>query len=452
MLGGNILMKNIFRVAGFGLVAAAFMAVSATSTFAQNPCDDALEVKQVNYTIFRDGRKETASKTPSIPKAKAGIKGGEDWLAKYGACPDDKAVADFITAKLPELRAWVERKEMYDAFNNAVKDPATVNPGVAFSSGKQIIGKDPDSSLDVAIVLATIGYDNAVKNPPVNTYDNDAITFAKSAIQQIEGGKTSNSYGAYKYSFIIKDAKGNVDPVKSKENALAYMNYTIATIMYYGQKNQKDALAYFYKASQSTADTKNKPGVYQAIGAWYLDELLKINKEREAKIAANENKDNDETLAMLGLVKGYADRAIDAYARASKLAESGTDAAYKKSLNDKLQALYKIRFDKTDGIAAYVSTVMSKPMPNPATPVEPIKEDTPATTPTTTSSTTTTNPSTTSTTKPATTPTNTTTKPTDSTTKPATDTTKPTTTVKPTTTTKPSTSKTSTKTTTKKKG
>ncbi|MGC2235663.1 MAG: hypothetical protein WA584_05855 [Pyrinomonadaceae bacterium] len=449
-------MKTIFRVSVFGLVAAAFMAVSAISTFAQNPCDDALEVKQVNYTIFRDGRKEMTSKTPSIEKANAGIKGGEDFLAKYGACEDAKAVADFIKAKMPELKEWVKTTGLYTRFNTSIKDGKNLNADEAYSSGKEIMAIKPDLAFDIDIVLASVGYENSIKTPPVDKYNGEAISYAKKAISDIEAGKTSGNWGALSQSLVIKDAQGKVDQVKSKQNALGWLNYMVGSIMYYNQKSTKDALPYFYQATKFESPIKSKPDVYRAIGAWYLDEILRMNKEREAKLAANENKDNDETLAMLALIKGYAERGSDAYARASNLAASSTDAAYKKSLTDKLQALYKIRFDKTDGIPTYVSTVMSKPMPDPSTPVEPVKEETPATTTSTTSSTTTT-PSTTptsTTTKPATTPTNTTTKPTDTTVKPTTDTTKPTTTVKPTSTTKPSTSKTTTKTkaTTKKKG
>lgn len=448
MLGGNILMKTIFRVSVFALVAAAFMAVSAISTLAQNPCDDALEVKQVNYTIFRDGRKEMTSKTPSIDKAKAGIKGGEDFLAKYEACPDDKPVVDFIKTKMPELKEWVKMQVLYKRFNDSIADIKNVNADEAYSSGKEIMSLKPDLAFDISIVLAQVGYDNSVKNPPVDKFTGEAIGYGKKAITDIEGGKTSPGFGAKVYS------------LGDKQKALGWLNYMVGSMLYYNQKSTKEAVPFFYQATKFEAPPKSKPDVYRAIGAWYLDEILKMNKERETKLAANENKDNEETLAMLALIKGYAERGSDAYARASKLAASSTDAAYKKSLTDKLEALYKIRYDKTDGIPAYVSSVLSKPMPDPSTPVEPIKEETPATTTTTSTSSTTTNPSTnSSTTKPTTTPTNTTTntttKPTDTTTKPATDSTKPTTTVKPATTpTKPTTSKATTKTkaTTKKKG
>ena len=55
-----------------------------------------------------------------------------------------------------------------------------------------------------------------------------------------------------------------------------------------------------------------------------LEEAIRIDGERDAKVKEAGNKDTEETLAMLGLQKGYADRAIDAYARAYKLAKANT--------------------------------------------------------------------------------------------------------------------------------
>ena len=145
---------------------------------------------------------------------------------------------------------------------------------------------------------------------------------------------------------------------------------------------------------------------------------------------------------MFALVKGYAERAADAYARAYKVAPAN-NAQYRQGLLEKLQGLYKIRFDKTDGVLDWATAVMSKPMPDPTSAVSPVKEETPANT----TSTSTTSSTTTTTDKPAA---NTTT--TDKTTKPATDSDKPAnTTTKPTTKTK-STTKVSSKSTTKKKG
>lgn len=397
-------MKTIFRVLALGI----FTAAAAVSSFAQDACADTFEVKTALYQKFKDGLR-TAKTSAEV---KTVLDTGKEFVSKYGACEDSKAVVDYINKKIPDVQVAYDKISLTDRFNNSIKDPKNVNASEAFATGKEFIAKNPDLMLDSAIVLASIGYDNSAKATPINTYNSDAVNYAKMAIQQIESGKTSKTYGAYGYSFAVKDAQGKIDPVKSKENALAYMNYYIASILYYNQNMKKDALPYFYKASQYNASVKDKPGVYQAIGAWYLEELLAMDAKRLEKVKANGDQENDETKAMFAMEKGYADRAIDAYARAYKLASADpkTDAAYKTGLYEKLQGLYKLRFDKTDGIDAYVSTVMSKPMPNPLTAVTPVADETPATTSSTTTpttTTTTTNPST----KPPTTNNTTTTKP-----------------------------------------
>ena len=72
----------------------------------------------------------------------------------------------------------------------------------------------------------------------------------------------------------------------------------------------------------------------------------------------------------------YIDRAIDAYARAYKLAYELKRVNYHK----KLIELYKLRFNlvsevEADGIKKYIEKLLSQPMPDPATPVVPVVEE-----------------------------------------------------------------------------
>jgi hypothetical protein len=366
-----------------------------------------------------------------MEKAKLAIQTGEEFVSKYGTCEADKAVVDFIKGKLPELKSYVGDKEMFDRFNGSIADIKTVNADVAFESGKQIMSAKPDLAFDVAIVLAQVGFDNSLKTPPLDKFNGEAINFARRAIKDIESGKTSETYGAKVYSLAVLDANKKVDAAKSKQNALGWLNYIVASIMYYNQQQKKDAVPYFYQTTKFESPFKNKPDVYQAIGAWYLEELVKMDTSRLEKVKANGDKDNDETLTIWALEKGYADRAIDAYARAYQLAKADKAAKpeYTKGLYEKLQGLYKLRFDKTDGIDAYIATVVSRPMPDPATTVTPVVEEKPATTTTgATTTPSTTKPTVDTTTKPATTtPTK---APTDATTKPTSTTTTKTTTTK----------------------
>jgi hypothetical protein len=231
----------------------------------------------------------------------------------------------------------------------------------------------------------------------------------------------TKEYGAINYVY------------KDKDNALGWMNYNIGYIMYYRQNNKKEALPFLYKATQQKSATKNFPDIYRAIGAWYLDEAIKIDKDRKAKIVAAGDKDTDETLAMLANQKGYADRAIDAYARAYKIAKDDKNSKkeYTDNLYSRLKELYVFRYDgKTEGIDQFVATVQSKPLADPSAAITPVKDET------------TTPPATTSATTPAEPATSTATPAAPATSKPATatpTTPKSATTPKPTTPTKPAT-------------
>lgn len=406
-------MKNIFRVIGFGLAVVAFSAVNG---FAQNPCDDTYEVKTAAQQKFNDNK--AAPRT--VEKLKIALEAGNAFVTRYKGCEDTKAVVDFITETLPAVQKEYERLDRNGRFNKAV--PAK-NWAEAFTAGKQIIAADPDApvALDVALVLASIGFDRAAIDK-VDTFNNDTVAMAELAINKMQAGITSTNYGAFG-TYVYK-TKAFPD---GKENALGWMNYTIGYVKYIRQKNSKDALPYlFAAATKHNSATKNFPEIYEMMAVHYKDELIKLDKTRQEKITANGNKDNDETLAIWAMERGYIERAIDAYSRSHKIvaanAKTPPQIENKNRIYGEMQALYESSFKKKDGLDPYVATLMSKPLTDPTTAITPIKEEVPVTTTTTTSSTTTTNPTTTTTVKPTSTTTTTTTKPATTTTKPATPT------------------------------
>lgn len=381
-------MKTIFRNLALGILMAGISVVGATATFAQDdPCTADIEAKQALYKQFTDNfdKKE-------IEKKKIAVTSGKQYVEKYAACADDKAIVDYINGQVPSLekdiariQAGVEKQAIITRFNTAAQGK---NVADIFTSGKELLVKQPDL-IDVNITLASAGFEQTLTTPTAKTYNDETIAQAKTAIQQIEAGKKSEDYGVFTYSC---DKKKFTD---CKSYTLGAMNYAIGYILSYRQDKKKDALPYFYKATQYNSFAKGDPTVYQAIGAWYLDEAIKIDTVRQEKLKANENKDTEETLAMVGLQKGYADRSIDAYARAYKLAKADTNQTkqYTDGLYTRLKELYAFRYDgKTDGIDAFVSTVQNKPLPDPATEVTPVKEETPATTTTTSTTNTTTTP------------------------------------------------------------
>lgn len=361
-------MKTIYRVLVLGLLTMALTAISATSLFAQDPCAD-IDAQQAVYAKFTDNY---ASK--DIAQRKIAVEAGKEYVQKYGACETSKDIVAYLNKSIPSIEAGIKKYEdvetknaLYTRFDTALKAKNTAD---IYSVGKEILVKEPDM-LDVALVLATAGYDQAAAKPPVDTYNNDAINYAKGAIQKIESGtkSTTGDFGVLTYSY------------KSKDNAIGWMNYIIGYIDFYRLGKKEEGLAYLYKAANApgTATTRTNAFLYQTLGSYYRDKVVSLGKEIVDKIALADNKETDETKSLFALEKGYADRAIDAYARAYKVADP-KDKAYKDGLYDTVKEIYKLRFEgKQDGVDAYVATLTSKPMPDPSTEVTPVVEESTAT-------------------------------------------------------------------------
>lgn len=351
-------------------------AVTAVSVFAQDACAD-VEGKQAVYKVFTDNLPSKAA-PKTLDQQKSAVQAGKQYIDKYGSCADDKQIVDYLKANVPAMEKYIAdteaaqaKQKLYSDFDAAITASNTAN---IFSNGKTILSGEPDF-MDVNIALASAGFDQSVANPPVDTYNSDTINYSKTAIQQIEAGKASRTgdYGVKQYSY-------KTDKYPGKDNALGLLNYNIGYIMYYRQNNKKDALPYFYKSTQYNSFSKTNPFVYQTLGAWYLDQAIKMDADRQAKITAAGDKDTDETIAMLAMQKGYADRAIDAYARAYSLAKNDPkNKTYADGLYAKLNELYKFRYNgNTAGVDTFVAGVMSKPLPDPMTEITPVKEETPA--------------------------------------------------------------------------
>lgn len=371
-------MKNFFKVLTLGLVLAVFAAANVTTTFAQQ---DEQAVKEAIYNKYMENYKG------DIQQRKVAVEAAKEYIQKYKDSPADEEQIKYFTDAIPQLEKGIkdteaaaataaaaeatakQRKERYVAFDTALKAENWDN---VYSSGKQILAEEPDF-LDVILVLGSVGLDESLKDPANKKFNNDTVTYAKLAIDKINSGKTTDNFGALKYTY------------KTKENALGWMNWTIGNLLYFHMNNEKDALQYLYEASKHDSEVKDFPEIYRAMGRWYLNKVVEMEKVRNEKLTAADNVDTPETLALLAQNKGYADRAIDAYSRAYNFAKANpkTTKEYKDSVFSKLQELYKFRYDedamKTDAkINADVATVMRKPMPSPNTTVAPIETSQPA--------------------------------------------------------------------------
>ncbi len=372
-------MKNIFRVLALAVLMTAFSAATVTPIFAQ----DDIAAKQALYKKYTDNYAGT------LDQKQVAIDAAKEYIQKYGANADDKDQVDYFQKNLPALETAVRKAQEGAKFGNTVKRFDTSFPAgnydETYASGRELLAKNPEL-LDVLIVLGSIGYDESLKTPPNTKYNADTINYAKMAIQKIESGTTSKNYGAfgiYTYGDYPRSETNKNDKFPGKDNALGNLNFKIAYLTYLNPGTKKDAIPYFYKASKYDSSVKNLPLIYQAIGDSYFEQAKQLNKQGEDLAKAAGDKDTEESIAKNSLAKGYADRAIDAYARAYKLASTNqaVKKEYKDGLYKLLQELFKFRYNgKTDSLDTFVASVMSKPMPDPTTTVSPVVEATPATT------------------------------------------------------------------------
>jgi tetratricopeptide (TPR) repeat protein len=352
-------MKTVFKVLASGMMLMAF-AVAPAFAQQQEECEALYKKYMDNY------------KGPAIAQRKTAVEAGEQYIAKCASL--DAEITKYLEKAIPPIKKKIDFEESAAAFDVSVKDAKNVNADVAFTSGKRLLTNHDPNMIDVMLVLASVGFDKAVAKPPVDTYNADAINFARQAIQKIEGGTASKQFGAWGYTY------------KTKENALAWMNYTIGYITYYNQKNKKDALPYLYKATKYETGGKDNPKnnalIYQAIGDYYRDEYNRLDDER-AKLATDAKDKTPEEVKVLAdkskelllLQKGYADRMIDAYGRAYGLA---ADQTYKTGLLGDLKVLYTFRYDNKPPAAleTYISGLNGKPMPDPTSTVTPVVDTT----------------------------------------------------------------------------
>ncbi|NNE98218.1 MAG: hypothetical protein HKN25_04275 [Pyrinomonadaceae bacterium] len=361
-------MKNFFRSLMFGLLMLAVTSVAVVPSYAQ---DDELAKKTALY------EKYTSNYNGTVEQMKIALEAGREYVQKYGANADDKPQVDFIKADIPRLEAAIEadrkakiaaaeaarKNALYGRFDSSVKSK---NWAETYKAGREILAEEPNL-VDVILVLGSIGLDESQKNPPVTTFNNDTIQFANLAISKLNSGVESKNYGAYQFAYKNKDFPDG------KSNALGWMNYTIGYIMYYRMNKKQEAIPYLYKATQFNSGTKSTPAIYATIGDEYFSTVVKMQDERD-KWDKTEEGWADKVKQSVAKEKAYVDRAIDAYARAYALVRANpkTPAVYKANILKVLKDLYEFRYQKPEmktisKINADVTSIVGKPMPNPAT-------------------------------------------------------------------------------------
>ncbi len=364
-------MKKVFRALVLGIFMVALTVGATTSTFAQ---DDGKATLYAKYTDNYAGNME---------QRREAIKAAKQYIEKYGSSADDKEIVDYLKSAIPALEQGIkdeleqieaakkraEKQARYNKFDSSFK--AKDWDGV-YQSGAEILAYEPDM-LDVTLVLGSIGFDEIVKNPPIDKYNEITIKYAKKAIEMIEGGAKSKKFGAFIYEY------------DNANNAKGWMNYIIGMIMYHRQgktdaAKKTEAVGYLFKATQIPSDKQKEPRTYGVIGDWYFDKALSLGQER-AKLDKTEEANFKAIDDSVALERAYADRALDAYARAYNLAKADVKEpqAYKDGLLKTINDLYNFRYlkpeEKTPAqVNMYIAGVMAKPMPNPLSAVTPIVE------------------------------------------------------------------------------
>src|SRR5687767_5263677 len=271
------------------------------------------EAKIATYTEFTASRQSDPAKAYAAAKKYLGCsQGGQDQYTEY--------LNKWVAAYEKEVRKLQMGAMLYNEKKYAE----------ALTLGKEIVATEPEN-LRVIIDLGYGSYLAAatLKNESFNA---DALTYARKAIQLIESGKTPAKW----------------EPFKGKDDTLAYLYDVVGRLSI---KDSPDAaLTAFIKKAQFETDLKKDPWTYYFIAAAY-------ESGPYTKLSADYKRDfegKDETpQSKLALenINQVVDRMIDANARAVALA--GNDPKYqtpKKDWMEGLSSWYKYRHQSDAGL------------------------------------------------------------------------------------------------------
>jgi len=339
-------MKKIIGM----LAVYASLVLLAVPVFAQTPAPSGCteEGKAAIYTDFTTFRTTDPAKAYDAGKKYLACSQQEDQYTAY--------LKKWVTAYEKESR----KSKMVNMLYVDKKYPE------ALGLGKEILADEPEN-LRAIIDLGYGGYLAAVslKN---ESFNNDALTYARKAIQMIESGKAPASWA----------------PFKGKDDTLAYLYDVVGRISV--KDNPGAALTSFIKKAQFETDLKKDPWTYYFVAATYESgPYAKLSADYKA---CCEGKDETpQSKLILANIQQVVDRMVDAYARAVALA--GTDPKFQANKNEwmeSLKAWYKFRHNDSDaGLTEMIAGVMAKPLPPEPTPLTTVPASTPTTTTTPTS-------------------------------------------------------------------
>ena len=355
-------MKKIFYGMLLSASALAFVAAPATTpVFAQDTaaatCTDEAD-KLYNERFLPNYKKENP-----LDKQKIAFEAAQEYLQKYSNCTERANIITYLNKWVvgyKERVAAAEGQARIEKFNVCYKSD---DMACIISAGKELMADDNKADdLTIVMLIADKGFVQT-SSKKVDSFNADTVNYAKQAIDQINSGKTP--------------AENNWNPYKNKEDALAWLNYTLGYIHQYKMKDMKTGVNYFYNVTKyNTTEAAASYFPYRSIGDFYLDQYTKAAEEYNTK-KDDPNLSEDEKNRLAGMWKAYADRALDAYARAYDKAKKNpkTKPQTVTDIQNTLTEIYKLRNKgQTTGWEAYVSTTTAKPFVDPTTEVTPVIE------------------------------------------------------------------------------
>jgi len=328
-------MKRIIKL----LALAATLAVFAVPTLAQKQeCTD--DNKGTWYKTFYDNYKgDGAQQKVAYDNAKL-------YLDSCPADPND-AQAKFMQKFVDLVNASRQKASTGKEFEKAVADKKYSDQ---MRLGKELLATDADN-VDINTILGIAGLADG-------TLLKESATYAAKAIQLIDSGKPLKAY--------------------PHDQALAYLNWTIGKSKL--ASAPPDAITDLLKVAKIESDVKKNPQLYLDLAAAYeAGPRAKLSKDYTDSLNPADKTETDQSKVILENLNRVIDNQIDAMARAAAFT---SDAAKKKEIVTELATLYKYRNKgATDAnVTELVASVVSKPIPEPPTPITSLQ--TPGTTPT----------------------------------------------------------------------
>ncbi len=366
----------IFRSLNMAVMVGALAAVGTTAAYAQDACGD-IDGQTAAYTKFTE-----LFPKKSIADRKATIEAGKQFLEKYGTCESVKEQADYLKGAIPKMEEGVKNAEGAAVRSEILKRYDAGIQGKkwdeAYAAGGEFVAKYPNDPAEINIIVP-LGLIGLVETENKNTkYNAETLKYANRALalfkNNVKSTKDSGNFGVFQFE-------------GTRDNTVADLTYAIGYITFYDKKDRKGALPSLFEVTK-TARYKNDPRVYATIGSYYIDESAPIgqgiqtliNEQKAATTPEDKLAKENAIKEKISVFNGYTERAIDAYARAAAAAKAETPAqkAYKDELNKIVEELYVRRFEKKDGLPAYVASAVAKPFVDPTTPVQPVADPEPA--------------------------------------------------------------------------